>query len=131
MPTIKDTVLSLKDWKNISWKAKCLSLVSCIITVVQWCIIMCCLICLIVQGVSCFEKFLREDTRVIQTVIPLKNATFLAFTVCPSYHDAYKFQVLQSYGTSKDIYKRGIVYHFPNLKIPIIVILNISFTSHR
>ena len=107
MPTIKDTGRSLKDWKNISCKAKCLSLLSCIITVVQWCIIISCLICLIVQVVHCIEKYLKKDTRVIQTVMPSENATFLAFTVCPSFDDAYKLQVLQSYGTNKDNYKRG------------------------
>ena len=100
-------VMYLKDWKNVSQKAKCLSLLSCIITIVQWCTIIGCLVCLIVQGVQCIEKYLKRDTRVIQNVMPLKYATFLAFTVCPSYDDAYKLQVLQSYGTSKKIYKRG------------------------
>ena len=99
--------MSLKDWKNVSQKAKCLSLLSCIITIVQWCIIIGCLVCLIIQGVKCIEKYMKKDTRVIQNIMPLKNATFLAFTVCPSYEDAYKLEVLQSYGTSKDIYKRG------------------------
>ena len=84
--------MSLKDWKNISWKPKYLSLLSSIITAVQWCIIISCLICLIVQVVNCIEKYLKKDTRVIQTVMPLKNATFLAFTVCPSYDDAYKLE---------------------------------------
>ena len=107
MPTVKDAVRSLKDWKNNSWKAQCLSLLSCIITVVQWCILVCCLICLIFQGVQCIEKYMRKDTRVIQTMMPSKNAHFLAFTVCPTFDEAYKFQVLQSYGTSKNIYKRG------------------------
>ena len=105
--TAKNSNMSLKDWKNISWKAKYLSLLSGIITAVQWCIIISCLICLIVQVVNCIEKYLKKDTRVIQTVMPLKNATFLAFTVCPSYDDAYKLEVLQSYGTSKHIYKTG------------------------
>ena len=116
MPTVKDTIRSLKNWKNNSWKVKCLSLLSCTITVVQWCILVCCLICLIVQGEQCIEKYLRKDTRVIQTLIPSKNAHFLAFTVCPTFDEAYKFHVLQSYGTSQDIYKRGrmIVCHFPD-----------------
>ena len=99
--------MTQKDWKNISWKAKCLSTLSSIITVVQWSIIISCLICLIVQVVNCIKKYEKKDTRVIQTVMPLKNASFLAFTVCPSYDEAYKLQVLQSYGTSKKIYKRG------------------------
>ena len=103
-----------KNGKNVSQKAKCLSLLSCIITIIQFCIIIGCLVCLIVQGVQCIEKYLKKDTRVIQNVMPLKSATFLAFTVCPSYDDAYKLQVLQSYGTSKDIYKKGrtIVFTF-------------------
>ena len=104
MSTLKNTV---KDWINSSWKTKCLSLLSCLITLVQWCIITTCLICLIVQGVQCVEKYLREDTRVIQNVMSSENTTFLAFTVCPSFDDAYKLHVLQSYGTSKDIYKKG------------------------
>ena len=99
--------MTQKDWKNISWKAKYLSTLSSIITLVQWSIIISCLICLIVQVVNCIEKYLKKDTRVIQTVMPLKDATFLAFTVCPSYDDAYKLEVLQLYGTSKDIYKKG------------------------
>ena len=107
MPSVKDTVRSFKDWKNIPWKAKCLSLLSCIIIVVQWCIIICCLTCLIIQVVHCIKKYLKKDTRVIQTVMPSENATFIAFTVCPSFDDAYKLQVLQTYGTSKDNYKRG------------------------
>ena len=118
MPTVKDAVRSLKNWKNNSGKAKCLSLLSCTITAVQWCILVCCLICLIFQGVQCIEKYLRKDTRVIQTMMPSKNAHFLAFTVCPTFDEAYKSQVLQSYGTSKDIYKRGriivyIAFFFP------------------
>ena len=97
------------DWKKNSWKAK-------FIIVVQGCIMICCLTCLIVQGVKCVEKYLKKETRVIQTVIPLKNATFLAFTVCPAFYDAYKLEVLQSYGTSKEIYKKGemIPFQFPN-----------------
>ena len=106
--------MTQKDWKNISWKAKYLSILSSIITLVQWSIIISCLICLIVQVVNCIEKYAKKDTRVIQTVMPLKNASFLAFTVCPSYDEAYKLQVLQSYGTTKDIYKKGktIVFTF-------------------
>jgi hypothetical protein len=92
--------MSMFEWKNISWKSKC-------IIVVQGCIMLCCLICLIVQGVRCIEKYIKKDTRVIQKIMPLKNATFLAFTVCPSFGDAYKLQVLQSYGSSKDMYKGG------------------------
>ena len=107
MPTVKDTIMLLKDWKNNSLKMKCLSLLSCIVTIGQWCIMIGCLTCLIFQGVKCIEKYLEKDTRVTQTVIPSNDATFIAFTVCPSYADAYKLQVLQSYGTSKDIYKRG------------------------
>ena len=101
--------MTQKDWKTISLKAKYLPILSSIITVVQWSIIISCLICLIVQVVNCIEKYAKKDTRVIQTVMPLKNSSFLAFTVCPSYDEAYKLQVLQSYGTSKDIYKKGRV----------------------
>ena len=107
MTAAKNSKMSRKDWKNISWRAKYLSVLSSIITAVQWCIIISCLICLIVQVVNCIEKYRKKDTRVIQTVMPLKNSTFLAFTACPSYDDAYKLEVLQSYGTSKDIYKKG------------------------
>ena len=119
MLTAKKSKMSQKDWKNTSVKAKYLPILSSIITVVQWSIIISCLICLIVQVVNCIEKYAKKDTRVIQTVIPLKNASFLAFTVCPSYDDAYKLQVLQSYGTSKDNYKKGrtivfIAFTFPD-----------------
>ena len=99
--------MSQKDWKNTSVKAKYLPILSSIITVVQWSIIISCLICLIVQVVNCIEKYAKRDTRVIQTVMPSENATFIAFTVCPSFDDAYKLQVLRTYGTSKDNYKRG------------------------
>ena len=104
---INKVIMCPKNGKNVSQKAKCLSLMPCIIPIIQSCIIIGCLVCLIVQGVQCIEKYLKKDTRVIQNVMPLKSATFLAFTVCPSYDDAYKLQVLQSYGTSKKIYKKG------------------------
>ena len=107
MISLKDTVLPLKNWKNYSCKNKYLALLLCIINILQWCIVIGCLTGLIVQGVQCAEKYLRKDTKIIQTTIPLKNATFPGFTVCPSYDAAYKLQVLQSYGTSKEIYKRG------------------------
>ena len=132
MPSFKDTVLPLKDWKKYSCKNKCLALLLCIINILQWCIVLGCLTGLVVQGVKCVEKYLKRDTKVIQTIIPSKNATFPGFTECPSYEDAYKLQVLQSYGTSKEIYKGGKQYFSISLNyLTLYVLKNISSSSQR
>ena len=82
-------------------------ILSTALILVQWCIIAACIGCLSHQGISCIEKYLSKDTRFIQTLIRSKDITFIAFTVCPSYHDAYKDKVLELYGTNKDAYKKG------------------------
>ena len=44
------------------------------------------------------------------------NETYLAFTVCPAYHDAYKPNVLEEYGTSRWNYVGGNFTTIPNNK---------------
>lgn len=74
---------------------------------IQYCIMTVCIACLIIQWVKCFDKYLAKDSKVRQSVLPVQNVTFIAFTVCPSYHDSYKVPMLKKYGTSKDNYKKG------------------------
>ena len=91
--------------KKVQENPKSLSLVLRILTLIQFCIMIACIACLIIQGVRCIEKYLAKDSRVRQTVLPTQNMTFIAFTVCPSYHDSYKLEMLKRYGLKKDIYK--------------------------
>ena len=66
-----------------------------------------CLLCLIIQGSRCVERYLEKDSRIIQNLRASKDVTFIAFTVCPSFDDAYNGTMLEVHGTNKDIYKRG------------------------
>ena len=55
----------------------------------------------------CLERFLKVDTKVISSLRSTGEDTFMAFTICPTYHNAYKEKVLQSLGTSMRIYRGG------------------------
>ena len=82
------------------WISRCLNLF-------KWSINSACLLCLIIQGSRCVERYLEKDSRIIQNLRASKDVTFIAFTVCPSFDDAYNGTMLEVHGTNKDIYKRG------------------------
>ena len=95
--------LNIKKEEN----PRSLGLILRTLSFIQYCIITVCIACLIIQWVKCFNKYLAKDSKVRQSVLPVQNVTFIAFTVCPSYHDSYKVPMLKKYGTSKDNYKKG------------------------
>ena len=95
--------LNIKKEEN----PRSLGLILRTLSFIQYCIITVCIACLIIQWVKCFNKYLAKDSKVHQSVLPVQNVTFIAFTVCPSYHDSYKVPMLKKYGTSKDNYKKG------------------------
>ena len=82
------------------WISTCLNLF-------KWSIMSACLLCLIIQGSRCIERYLEKDSRIIQNLRASKDVTFIAFTICPSFDDAYNGTMLEVHGTNKDIYKRG------------------------
>jgi len=53
------------------------------------------------------DRYLTGDTKAILSVRETGDATFLAFTVCPSYDDAYKEDLLRELGLSRSQYKDG------------------------
>ena len=69
-----------------------------------------CIVCLIIQGSRCVERYLEKDSRVIQNLRATRDVTFIAFTVCPSFADAYNETMLEIHGTNKDVYKGGRCY---------------------
>ena len=66
-----------------------------------------CLLCLIIQSSRCVLRYLERDSRVIQNLKSARDVTFIAFTVCPSFADAYNETMLKKHGTNKTIYKAG------------------------
>ena len=71
-----------------------------------------CILCLIVQGSRCVVRYLRKDSRVIQNLMSAREVTFVAFTVCPSFADAYNETMLNKIGTNKEKYKAGKIWDF-------------------
>ena len=61
-------------------------------------------------GKSCVERYIKKDTRVVQALKPTKEATFLAFTVCPSIGDSYKIPILENHGLTKKDYSRNGIF---------------------
>ena len=59
-----------------------------------------CLTILIIQVSACISRYRSGDSKVIEKAQSIKKATFLTFTVCPSYKDAYK---LTSNDTKADL----------------------------
>ena len=90
------------------WISTCLNLF-------KWSIVSACLLCLIIQGSRCVERYLEKDSRIIQNLRASKDVTFIAFTICPSFDDAYNGTMLEVHGTNKDIYKRGSTKQPPHL----------------
>ena len=90
------------------WISTCLNLF-------KWSIVSACLLCLIIQGSRCIERYLEKDSRIIQNLRASKDVTFIAFTICPSFDDAYNGTMLEVHGTNKDIYKRGSTKQPPKL----------------
>ena len=95
-------------------------------------IICTCTSLLLYEWSMCLAKFFSKETKVrtllvllITNILILKanlkvtstgNETYLAFTVCPAYHDAYKTHVLEEYGTSRWNYVEGNFTTIPNNK---------------
>ena len=69
-----------------------------------------CLVCLIIQGYKCIDRYLKRDSRVIQNLKASKDVLFIAFTICPSFLDAYNETMLEVHGTNKSNYKGGTYY---------------------
>ena len=93
--------------RKLEENPKSLCLILRALSLVQYCIMIICIACLIIQGIKCINKYLAKDSKVRQSVLPVQNVTFIAFTVCPSYHDSYKAPMLKKYGASKGNYKKG------------------------
>ena len=62
------------------------------------------LIAVIWMGIG---RYIKGDTRALITMKNAWDLPFIAFTVCPSYHDAYKADRLAAYGLNKWAYKAG------------------------
>ncbi|TRY78400.1 hypothetical protein TCAL_10416 [Tigriopus californicus] len=62
---------------------------------------------LIFQGSQCLKRFWDSETKAILSVKPSGEATFLAFTFCPSFKDAYSQDGLAKYGLTVNSYKSG------------------------
>ena len=46
---------------------------------------------LMFQGSQCLERFLRTDTKIVQKIkLSEEESTFLCFTICPIFQNAYK-----------------------------------------
>ena len=87
--------------------AKQKTLCSKIVCCINLTIILACSGSLIFQAVLNIQKYLKYETRTLLTVKNTGDTTFLAFTICPTFHDAYKEDVLARFGTTKDAYKAG------------------------
>lgn len=66
-----------------------------------------CTIVLLWQLSKCLSRYLQYETTAILSVKKTGETTFLAFTVCPAFHHAYKDDILRQYGTSRKVYQRG------------------------
>lgn len=66
-----------------------------------------CAMILLIESKFCIQRYLETHSKVIQSFNYAKNLTFIGFTVCPSFQNAYKSQVLELHGISKNDYKNG------------------------
>ena len=48
------------------------------------------------KGVTCIQQYITEDTKATLSVQPTGDTTFIAFTICPDFINAYKTDLLQS-----------------------------------
>ena len=67
---------------------------------------------LIFQGSKCLDRFLRTETKIVQKNRLSEESTFLGFTICPAYQDAYK------------------VEHFEKKDMHYVIQKNICFSRH-
>ena len=61
-------------------------------------------------------RFSKNETTTIVRVKPTSDpeTTFVSFTVCPSYHSAYKRDVLETYNLSVSDYRDKNAIWYPN-----------------
>lgn len=78
-----------------------------LILVINVFVVLACTGGLIFQGSQCLKRFWDSETKAILSVKPSGEATFLAFTFCPSFKDAYNQKGLVKYGLSVSAYKSG------------------------
>ena len=77
------------------------------LTIINVSIILVSTVILFIQAKTCIERFIESDTKAIITEKRTGDTTFIAFTICPSYGDAYNEKVLEDYGSSVDQYRDG------------------------
>ena len=77
------------------------------LTIINVSIILTSTIILFIQAKTCIERFIQSDTKAIISEKLTGDTTFIAFTICPSYGDAYNQNILESYGSSVNQYRGG------------------------
>ena len=77
------------------------------LTIINVSIILTSTIILFIQAKTCIERFIQSDTKAIISEKRTGDTTFIAFTICPSYGDAYNQNILESYGSSVNQYRSG------------------------
>ena len=75
--------------------------------ILNFIIVTACTICLTVQMKSCIERYAMNKTRIIQSLKASEEVDFLAFTICPSYSDAYKAEKMKELGLDKNGYRHN------------------------
>lgn len=96
-------------WLENPGKTFCVSLKN-IILVINIVIILACTGTLLFQGSKCLSRYLASDTKAIMSVRPTGETTFLAFTICPTFEEAYVNSSLDSLQIMRRQYKDGFFY---------------------
>lgn len=79
-----------------------------LILMIKLAIIVTCTLLLFVQSEKCFKRYFQFDTTATLSVKPTGEATFLAFSICPAFEEAYKNDVLAKYGIRERNYQKGV-----------------------
>ena len=80
---------------------------SACLTIINVTIILTSSIILFIQGKSCIERYVQANTKAIITEERTGDTTFIAFTICPDYGDAYDENVLHYFGSTVNQYRGG------------------------
>ena len=77
------------------------------LTIINVSIILVSTVILFIQAKTCIKRFIQSETKAIISEKRTGDTTFIAFTICPSYADAYNAKVLEGLGSSVDQYRGG------------------------
>lgn len=90
-----------KHVRFLKWNLRCL------LKAINIFIIAFCIFSLVLHTLRCVQQYLANETRAVLNVQPTAKFTYLAFTICPSFEDAYKEDMLSKLSSAKDQIRAG------------------------